>query len=71
MLGATVLIVCLTVSFFGAVPGLAALLLEGLVTRLATAFSHHFFGGITGDTLGATNELVELTFVLLMLLFMS
>lgn len=69
--GATLLIVCLTVSFFGAVAGLAALLLEGLAARLATAFCHHFFGGITGDTLGATNELVEVTFVLLMLLLMS
>ena len=71
LLGATVLIMCLTVSFFGVAAGLAALVLEGLVARLATAFYHHFFGGITGDTLGATNELVEVTFVLLMLLFMS
>jgi adenosylcobinamide-GDP ribazoletransferase len=29
------------------------------------------FGGITGDTLGATNELIEVIFVLLMPLLLS
>jgi adenosylcobinamide-GDP ribazoletransferase len=66
VLGATVLMVFLTVWAFGAVPALAALLIEGLFSRLATVFCRHFFGGITGDTLGATNELVEVTFLLLM-----
>jgi adenosylcobinamide-GDP ribazoletransferase len=42
-----------------------------LVSRLATGFCRHFFGGITGDTLGATNELLEVSFVLLMPLFLT
>jgi len=66
VLGATVLMVCLTVWAFGAVPALAVLLIESLFSRLATVFCRHVFGGITGDTLGATNELVEVTFLLLM-----
>jgi adenosylcobinamide-GDP ribazoletransferase len=64
--GATVVMIVLTVSCFGATPALAVLLIESLFSRLATIFSHHFFGGMTGDTLGATNELVEVTFLLLM-----
>jgi adenosylcobinamide-GDP ribazoletransferase len=66
VLGATGLIVFLTVWSFGAGPALAILLIEGLFSRLATIFCRHFFGGITGDTLGATNELVEVTFLLVM-----
>jgi adenosylcobinamide-GDP ribazoletransferase len=66
VIGATLLMVALTVWSFGAVPALGALLIEGLFSRLATTFCRHFFGGITGDTLGATNELVEVTFILLM-----
>jgi adenosylcobinamide-GDP ribazoletransferase len=71
--GATVFMVFLSAWSFGAVLALAALLIAGVFSRLATIFCHHFFGGITGDTLGATNELVEVTFLLLMpvLLFLS
>ena len=55
----------------GAVPALAAVLFGGLLSRLATVFYRHFLGGITGDTLGATNELIEVSFVLLMPLLLT
>jgi adenosylcobinamide-GDP ribazoletransferase len=66
VLGATVVVLGLMVWSFGAVPALAVLSIGGLFSRLATIFFRHFFGGITGDTLGAINELIEISFVLLM-----
>jgi adenosylcobinamide-GDP ribazoletransferase len=36
-----------------------------VLSRLLTTFFRRFFGGITGDTLGATNELVEISFLIL------
>jgi adenosylcobinamide-GDP ribazoletransferase len=71
VLGATVLIVALMIWSFGPVHALAAVVMGGLVSRLATNFYQHMFGGITGDTLGATNELIEVIFVLLMPLLLS
>jgi adenosylcobinamide-GDP ribazoletransferase len=55
----------LTVWSFGVAPALAVLLIEGLLSRVTTILCGRWFGGITGDTLGATNELVEVSFVLL------
>jgi len=46
-------------------------LFGGLFSRVATAFYRHFLGGITGDTLGATNELIEVSFVLFMPLLVT
>lgn len=66
ILGATVVILCLMVWSFGVVPAMTALLIGGLLSRLATIFCCHFFGGVTGDTLGATNELTEVSFLLFM-----
>jgi adenosylcobinamide-GDP ribazoletransferase len=66
VLGATVVVLCLMVWAFGAGPALEALALGGVLSRLATSFCRSVFGGITGDTLGATNELIEVTFVLFM-----
>ena len=66
ILGATVVILCLMVWSFGVVPALTALLIGGLLSRLATIFYCHLFGGVTGDTLGATNELTEVSFLLFM-----
>jgi adenosylcobinamide-GDP ribazoletransferase len=66
VIGATVLTVGLLIWFFGAVPAVAAVMMCGLLTRLATSFYQHMFGGITGDTLGATNELIEVAFLLVM-----
>jgi adenosylcobinamide-GDP ribazoletransferase len=66
VIGATFVVGSLMVWAFGATTALAALLLGGMVSRLITLFCRHHFGGITGDTLGATNEVVEVSFVLLM-----
>jgi adenosylcobinamide-GDP ribazoletransferase len=66
VLGATLVVLCVMVWAFGTVPALEALAVGGLLSRLATSFSRGAFGGITGDTLGATNELIEVTFVLCM-----
>lgn len=59
-------VLSLLVWALGALPALAALSIGGLSSRLATAFYQRVLGGVTGDTLGATNELVEVSFVLLM-----
>lgn len=66
ILGATVVVLCLLVWSFGVVPAMTALLIGGLLSRLTTIFCCHFFGGVTGDTLGATNELTEVSFLLFM-----
>ena len=73
VLGATGVVMAVMGWALGAVPALAALMVGGLISRLATAFYRQMFGGITGDALGATNELVEVIFVLFMplLLFLS
>jgi len=69
--GATVVVLGLMIWSFGSLPALAALSMGGLFSRLATIFCRQFFGGITGDTLGATNELIEISFVLLIPLLLT
>jgi adenosylcobinamide-GDP ribazoletransferase len=71
VLGATVVVSGLVIWAFGAIPALAALLAGALSSRLATTFYRAMFGGITGDTLGATNELIEVMFLLLMPLLLT
>jgi adenosylcobinamide-GDP ribazoletransferase len=71
VLGATIVVSGLMIWAFGAIPALAALLVGGLLSRLATSFYRAMFGGITGDTLGATNELIEVTFVVVMPLLLT
>ena len=63
---ATLVVGCLLLWAFGAAPALAVLAIGGMLSRLLTMFCHQVFGGITGDTLGATNELVELSFLFLL-----
>jgi adenosylcobinamide-GDP ribazoletransferase len=65
VLGATVVVAGLIVWSFGLAAGLTVLVVGGMVSRLATMFCRYSFGGITGDTLGATNEIIEVSFLLL------
>ncbi|HKT35063.1 MAG TPA: adenosylcobinamide-GDP ribazoletransferase [Nitrospira sp.] len=71
VVGATVVVGAVMVWSYGATTALAALIIGGIVSRLTTLFCHYYFGGITGDTLGATNEVVEISFLLLMPLLTS
>jgi adenosylcobinamide-GDP ribazoletransferase len=48
----------------GSIGALGSLVLLAIVARALTAFACRFFGGITGDTLGATNEIAETLFLL-------
>ena len=44
---------------------LGCLLIGTAVVRLSTAWFHRRFGGVTGDLLGATNEVAEILFILI------
>jgi len=43
---------------------LCCLLIGTILVRLSTAWFHHMFGGVTGDLLGATNEISEILFII-------
>lgn len=49
-------------------PGLAlgCLVVGTALVRLSTVWFHRMFGGVTGDLLGATNEVAEILFLLIM-----
>ncbi len=44
---------------------LGSLLIGATLIRLSTAWFHRMFGGVTGDLLGATNEVAEILFVVI------
>jgi adenosylcobinamide-GDP ribazoletransferase len=64
VLGATIFLG--GILFWGiGMPGVVVAMMMGIgVSRALTAFYRRLFGGITGDTLGTTNEVVEILFLL-------
>ncbi len=44
---------------------LGCLLIGATLIRLSTAWFHRMFGGVTGDLLGATNEISEILFIVI------
>ena len=66
VLGATVVVASVMVWSFGFAAAVAILLFGGIMSRLTTMCCRYYFAGITGDTLGATNEVIEISFLLFM-----
>lgn len=64
LLSTLVLAVAVTAGL-GAAPALATMGLGTLVVVLVRQGCRKWFGGVTGDVLGATNELIEILFLLL------
>ncbi|HEX6826803.1 MAG TPA: adenosylcobinamide-GDP ribazoletransferase, partial [Nitrospiraceae bacterium] len=46
-------------------PALGCLLIGAALVRLFSLWFHRMFGGVTGDLLGATNEVAEILFILI------
>jgi adenosylcobinamide-GDP ribazoletransferase len=44
---------------------LSCILIGAALVRLSTAWFHRMFGGVTGDLLGATNEVAEILFIVI------
>nr|MBI3611644.1 adenosylcobinamide-GDP ribazoletransferase [Nitrospirota bacterium] len=55
----------------GPVSALSCLAVLGIAVYAMTLFARRLFGGITGDTLGAVNEIAEVLFLMVVPLFLS
>jgi len=62
---ATVTVGLILTLLVGPWPALCSLLISTAIIRLSTAWFHRMFGGVTGDLLGATNEVAEILFILI------
>lgn len=62
---ATVTVGFVLTLLLGLWPALCCLLIGTALVRLFTAWFHRMFGGVTGDLLGATNEVAEILFILI------
>ncbi|MGH7180433.1 MAG: adenosylcobinamide-GDP ribazoletransferase [Nitrospiraceae bacterium] len=52
-------------SLLGPWPAFCCLLVGTALVRISTVWFHRMFGGVTGDLLGATNEVAEILFILI------
>ncbi len=64
VLVATILLAGALLGLLGPLGAAVVLCSGGVAARTMTAVSVRWFGGITGDTLGATNEIVEIVWLL-------
>jgi adenosylcobinamide-GDP ribazoletransferase len=71
VLAATVVVSAALVMGVGPRGAIAAMGLGMLVVAVAWAACRKWFGGVTGDTLGATNEIAEILFLLLLPLILG
>jgi len=65
VIGSTVVLIAALVIGLGVTATVVTLIGCGLIITAVKAMCRALFGGITGDTLGATNEIVEILFLLL------
>ncbi len=65
LISATVLLSGIVILALGPLSALVACGLVALVARAVTALACRLLGGITGDVLGATNEIAEIVFLIL------
>ncbi len=62
---ATVTVGVVMTLLLGPWPALCCLFIGMALVRLSTAWFHRMFGGVTGDLLGAMNEVAEILFILI------
>ncbi|MGH2621047.1 MAG: adenosylcobinamide-GDP ribazoletransferase, partial [Anaerolineales bacterium] len=61
---ATALLAAALLFLLGPLGALVSVGIAASIARVLAAVSNRFIGGITGDTLGATNEVAEVIFLL-------
>jgi adenosylcobinamide-GDP ribazoletransferase len=71
VLGASLLLGLALLWALGPVGALCCLVVLGIAAYAMTLFARRLFGGITGDTLGAVNEITEVLFLLAAPLFLG